>query len=57
MKQQALEGVKVVAFTWLVAGPLIAKYLADHGATVIRVEYRFRCNKNLDPASNGDEYH
>ena len=42
LNQQALEGVKVVAFTWLVAGPLIAKYLADHGATVIKIESNTR---------------
>jgi benzylsuccinate CoA-transferase BbsF subunit len=35
---QALEGVKVADFSWAVMGPLIAKYLADHGATVVKVE-------------------
>lgn len=35
---KALEGIKVVDFTWSIAGPLAVKFLADHGATVIHVE-------------------
>ncbi len=35
---KALEGVKVVDFTWSIAGPLVTKFLADYGATVIHVE-------------------
>jgi crotonobetainyl-CoA:carnitine CoA-transferase CaiB-like acyl-CoA transferase len=31
-------GLKVVDFTWLMAGPVATKYLADHGATVVRIE-------------------
>jgi crotonobetainyl-CoA:carnitine CoA-transferase CaiB-like acyl-CoA transferase len=31
-------GLKVADFTWLMAGPVATKYLADHGATVIRIE-------------------
>ena len=31
-------GLKVADFTWAAAGPIITKCLADHGATVIRVE-------------------
>lgn len=33
-----LDGLKVADFTWVLAGPLITKTLADHGATVVRVE-------------------
>lgn len=31
-------GVKVVDFSWIGVGPITAKYFADHGATVVRVE-------------------
>ncbi|MDH3678373.1 MAG: CoA transferase [Acidimicrobiia bacterium] len=33
-----LAGVKVVDFSWIGVGPITAKSLADHGATVVRVE-------------------
>ncbi len=32
------EGIKVVDFTWVYAGPMITAYLAKHGATVVRIE-------------------
>ncbi|MFT5442205.1 MAG: crotonobetainyl-CoA:carnitine CoA-transferase CaiB-like acyl-CoA transferase [Myxococcota bacterium] len=31
-------GLKVADFSWIGVGPISAKYLADHGATVVRVE-------------------
>ena len=34
----ALEGLKVLDFTWVAVGPITIKYLADNGATVVRVE-------------------
>ncbi len=40
-----LEGLKVADFSWVGVGPITAKALADHGATVVRVESRGR----LDP--------
>jgi crotonobetainyl-CoA:carnitine CoA-transferase CaiB-like acyl-CoA transferase len=36
--RRPLEGVKVLDFMWAVAGPLATRVLADHGATVIRIE-------------------
>ncbi|MCH8267952.1 MAG: CoA transferase [Acidobacteria bacterium] len=38
MNSQALEGIVVVGFTAFAAGPFIAKYMANHGAFVIKVE-------------------
>ena len=36
------EGLKVADFSWIGVGPMTAKYLADHGATVVRVESESR---------------
>lgn len=36
--REIFKGLRVVAFGWAVVGPLTMKYLADYGATVIRVE-------------------
>ena len=40
-----LKGLKVADFSWVGVGPITAKALADHGATVVRVESGGR----LDP--------
>jgi len=37
-----LAGLKVLDFSWVGVGPITVKYLADHGATVIRVESHAR---------------
>uniref|UniRef100_UPI0025DDB14C CaiB/BaiF CoA transferase family protein n=1 Tax=uncultured Aeromicrobium sp. TaxID=337820 RepID=UPI0025DDB14C len=37
-----LEGLKVLDLSWVVAGPLIGRTLADFGATVVRVESGMR---------------
>lgn len=37
-----LDGVKVADFSWLGVGPINAKALADHGATVLRIESESR---------------
>lgn len=36
--KKVFEGVKVAEFAWQLVGPLTSKYLADHGATVVKVE-------------------
>lgn len=33
-----LEGIKVADFSWIGVGPITAKSLADHGATVVHIE-------------------
>jgi len=38
MTRQIFEGLKVVDFSWAAAGPQVSRELAEHGATVIRVE-------------------
>jgi benzylsuccinate CoA-transferase BbsF subunit len=36
--EDVFKGIKVVDFGWILAGPIISKFLADHGATVIWIE-------------------
>src|ERR1051325_8348456 len=37
-----LADLKVLDFSWAGVGPITVKYLADHGATVVRVESHAR---------------
>jgi crotonobetainyl-CoA:carnitine CoA-transferase CaiB-like acyl-CoA transferase len=50
-----LAGVKVVDFMWVVAGPWATRYLADYGATVIRVESSTRVDtiRTIGPFKDG----
>jgi len=36
------DGIRVADFAWVGVGPLVSKYLADHGAEVIRIESSVR---------------
>ncbi len=38
----ALVGIRVADFSWIGAGPRVGKILADHGATVVRIESETR---------------
>jgi crotonobetainyl-CoA:carnitine CoA-transferase CaiB-like acyl-CoA transferase len=38
------EGLKVADFSWVGVGPISGKYLADHGADVIRIESQNRAD-------------
>ena len=37
-KKRIFEGIKVADFTWAATGPQVGRTLAEHGATVIRIE-------------------
>jgi crotonobetainyl-CoA:carnitine CoA-transferase CaiB-like acyl-CoA transferase len=38
LERLPLEGVKIADFSWIGVGPITAKALADHGATVVHIE-------------------
>lgn len=46
------KGLKVFDASWVGVGPLTAKYLADHGATVVRTE----SNRSLDVLRNAQPF-
>ncbi len=45
-KRLPLEGIVVADFTRVLIGPLLGKYLADFGATVIRIESRLALDQH-----------
>lgn len=61
---RVFDGLKVVDFGWIGVGPITARYLADHGATVIRVESLTRFDglrmappyKNAKPGLNNSQF-
>jgi crotonobetainyl-CoA:carnitine CoA-transferase CaiB-like acyl-CoA transferase len=48
---EAFAGLKVADFSWVAVGPITAKALSDHGATVVRVESSTRIDyvRTLQP--------
>ena len=57
MGDKPLAALKVLDFCWVVAGPMITKYLAEYGATVVRVESAKRPEvlRKAAPFPNGIE--
>ncbi|UCH43231.1 MAG: CoA transferase [Dehalococcoidales bacterium] len=56
MEKKPLEGIKVVGFTWYVAGPQTTKTLAACGAEVISIEGRTRVDpqRTTGPYKDGE---
>jgi benzylsuccinate CoA-transferase BbsF subunit len=46
MSKKVFEGIKVAEFAWVVVGPSTSRYLADHGATVVKIESHKRLDTN-----------
>lgn len=38
VRKQALEGIRILDFTWAGVGPMVTKALVDHGAISVRIE-------------------
>ncbi len=52
----AFDGLRVADFSWVGVGPMIAKALADHGATVVRIESQGRLDllRTVPPFKDGE---
>ncbi|MGD0781092.1 MAG: CoA transferase [Dehalococcoidales bacterium] len=46
MSNQPFEGIKIAEFAWVVVGPSTSRYLADSGATVVKIESHKRMDTN-----------
>ncbi len=55
-RKAVFRGLKVLDFSWVIVGPLTTKHLADHGATVIRVESLSRLDylRSTAPFKDGE---
>ena len=52
----ALDGLKILDLMWVIAGPTATRYLADFGATVVRVESskRIETGRTIAPFQGGE---
>jgi crotonobetainyl-CoA:carnitine CoA-transferase CaiB-like acyl-CoA transferase len=50
-----LADVKILDFTWVMAGPAATRVLADYGATVVRIEstHRLDTGRTIGPFHDG----
>jgi benzylsuccinate CoA-transferase BbsF subunit len=55
MTARVFEGIRVAEFAWTVVGPASSRYLADHGATVVKIESHTRLDtlKGTSPFPTG----
>ncbi|MEE9148000.1 MAG: CoA transferase, partial [Candidatus Tectomicrobia bacterium] len=55
MTMRPLEGLKILDFFWVVIGPMTTSYLAEYGATVVRIESKLRPEvlRNAPPFGGG----
>jgi crotonobetainyl-CoA:carnitine CoA-transferase CaiB-like acyl-CoA transferase len=53
--RRPLDGLKILDFMWVMAGPASTRILADYGATVVRIESPTRIDtaRTLQPYKNG----
>ena len=58
-KPRPFEGLRVTDLSWVGVGPTVAKYLADHGAEVIRVESATRMEtlRRAGPFANNEPHY
>ena len=58
-KPKPFEGLRVTDLSWVGVGPTVAKYLADHGAEVIRVESATRMEtlRRAGPFPNNEPHY
>lgn len=52
---KVLTGINVADFSWILTGPLVGRYLADWGATVVKIESKVRPDevRNTAPFKDG----